>query len=49
MFCGLCVESCSTDCLELSQDYEMATYSREGLILDRARLECGPEPTVYTR
>ena len=49
MFCGLCVEACSTDCLELSQDYEMAVYSREGLVLDRAKLERGPEPTVYTR
>ena len=49
MFCGLCVEACSTDCLELSQDYEMAVYSRDGLVLDRARLESGPEPTVYTR
>ena len=49
MFCGLCVESCSTDCLELSQDYEIAFYSREGLVFDRARLERGPEPTVYTR
>ncbi len=49
MFCGLCVEACSTDCLELSQDYEIAQYSRENLVLDRQRLERGPEPTVYTR
>lgn len=49
MFCGLCVEACSTDCLELSQDYEMALYSRDGLVFDRTRLERGPEPTVYTR
>ena len=49
MFCGLCVEACSTDCLELSQDFEIATYSRENLVLDRARLERGAEPTVYTR
>jgi NADH-quinone oxidoreductase subunit I len=49
MFCGLCVESCSTDCLEMSQDYEFALYGREGFILDREWLERGPEPTVYTR
>ncbi len=49
MFCGLCVEACSTDCLELSQDYEIAQYSRDNLVLDRQRLERGPEPTVYTR
>ncbi len=31
MFCGLCEESCSTDALELTQDYEIAQYGREGL------------------
>jgi len=49
MFCGLCEESCSTDALELSQDYEVATLDRRNLILDRVRLESGPEPTEYTR
>ncbi len=49
MFCGLCEEACSTDALELSQDYEIATYSRENLVLDRKRLEAGPDPTEYTR
>jgi len=49
MFCGLCEESCSTDALELSQDYEIALYDRENLILDRERLEKGPEPTEYVR
>ncbi len=49
MFCGLCEEACSTDCLELTQDFEMARYSREGMILDRERLERGPEETVYKR
>ena len=49
MFCGLCVEACSTDCLELSQDYELAQYSRDGLVFDRERLERGSEPTVYQR
>jgi NADH-quinone oxidoreductase subunit I len=49
MFCGLCEEACSTDALELSQDYEIAQFGREGLVLDRKRLEAGPEPTEYTR
>ena len=49
MFCGLCVEACSTDCLELSQDYEIAQYSRDNLVFDRQRLERGSEPTVYSR
>jgi NADH-quinone oxidoreductase subunit I len=49
MFCGLCEESCSTDAIELTQDYEVAQYSREGLVLDRERLERGPEGKVYER
>jgi NADH-quinone oxidoreductase subunit I len=48
MFCGLCEEACPTDCLELSQDFELATYSRE-FVFDRQRLEKGLEPTVYKR
>ncbi len=49
MFCGLCEDACSTDAIELTQDYEIALYSRDGLILDRERLEKGPEPTVYVK
>jgi NADH-quinone oxidoreductase subunit I len=49
MFCGLCEEACPSDALELTQDYEMALYGREGMILDRTRLEQGQEPTVYAR
>src|SRR5579884_1586459 len=29
MFCGLCEESCSTDALELTQDFEFALYHRD--------------------
>lgn len=39
MFCGLCAEARSTDALELSQDYEMALFSRDGMVLDQAALE----------
>jgi NADH-quinone oxidoreductase subunit I len=49
MFCGLCEDACPTDCLELTQDFEMANYTREGAIWDRHRLEAGPTPTHYTR
>jgi NADH-quinone oxidoreductase subunit I len=48
MFCGLCEEACPTDCLELSQDYEFATYERD-FVLSRERLEKGYEPTVYAK
>src|SRR5438477_9529003 len=49
MFCGLCEDACPTDCLELTQDFEMATYTREGAIWDRHRLEVGPTPARYVR
>ena len=49
MFCGLCAEACSTDALGLTQDYEMALYSREGMVLDQAALERGPEPVRYAK
>jgi NADH-quinone oxidoreductase subunit I len=48
MFCGLCEDACPTDCLELTQDFEMASYVREGAIWDRHRLEEGPTPVLYT-
>ncbi len=47
MFCGLCEDSCPSGALELSQDFELATYTREGQIWDRQMLEEGPRPTRY--
>ncbi len=49
MFCGLCEDACPVDALELTQDFEMATYTREGAILDRETLEQGPKPTTYKK
>jgi NADH-quinone oxidoreductase subunit I len=49
MFCGLCEDACPVDALELTQDFEMANYSREGLIWDRETLEKGPQPQEYRR
>ncbi len=49
MFCGLCEDACPTDCLELTQDFELANYSREGMIWNRQTLEQGPKPTVYKK
>ena len=47
MFCGLCEDACPVDALELTQDFELATYTREGQIWDRQMLEEGPTPTTY--
>ncbi len=49
MFCGLCEDACPTDALELTQDFELAHYSREGAIWNREQLEKGPEPAKYHR
>lgn len=49
MFCGCCEDACPTDALELTQDFELAFYSREGAIWDRHLLEEGPTPVRYTR
>jgi NADH-quinone oxidoreductase subunit I len=45
----LCEDACPVDALELTQDFEMANYSREGLIWDRGTLEKGPQPQEYRR
>ena len=47
MFCGLCEDACPVDALELTQDFELANYTREGAIWDRQALEEGPRPTRY--
>ena len=47
MFCGLCEDACPVDALELTQDFELASYTREGWIWDRQMLEEGPKPTEY--
>ena len=41
MFCALCQEACPTSCLELTQDFELATYSRAGFVWNREMLEQG--------
>lgn len=48
MFCGLCEEACPTLAIELTQDFESATYSRDGLVVNRWQLEEGIKPMIYT-
>src|SRR5207237_5642803 len=45
MFCGLCEDACPTDALELTQDFELDNYTREGAILNRELQEHGLQPT----
>lgn len=37
-FCGFCEEACPKDAIKLSNNYEMATYSREEAIIDLTHL-----------
>src|SRR6185312_7044799 len=39
---------CATSCLELTQDFELATYSRAGFVWNREMLEQGRETVKYT-
>ncbi len=41
LFCGLCQEVCPTNAIELTQDFELATYDRKTMLWDRSRLEKG--------
>ncbi len=47
MFCGLCEEACNSDALDLSPEYELALYSREGMQMDKDKLENGIPRKVY--
>ena len=51
MFCGLCADACPVDAIRMSKHYELAVFSREELMYDRAKLnemggirEPKPEP-----
>lgn len=48
MYCGLCEDACPTPALELTQDFELATYTRD-FIWDRERLETGPSIVKYKK
>jgi NADH-quinone oxidoreductase subunit I len=49
MFCGLCEDACNTGALDLSTDFEIALYTREGMELDRKDLEDGTPRKVYEK
>jgi NADH-quinone oxidoreductase subunit I len=38
IFCGLCEEACPTECLHLTQEFELANFTRESLILQKDQL-----------
>jgi NADH-quinone oxidoreductase subunit I len=38
MFCALCVEPCPVDCIFMGASHDLSCYSRDGTIVDFARL-----------
>jgi NADH-quinone oxidoreductase subunit I len=38
MFCALCVEACPTECLAMGATHDLSCYSREGCIVDFAKV-----------
>jgi len=38
IFCALCVDPCPVDCLYMGSNYDLSGYSRDGLIVDLAKL-----------
>lgn len=38
MLCGLCVDPCPTDCLFMGSTHDLSTYSRDGCVVDFAKI-----------
>ncbi len=50
IFCGNCTEVCPVDCIKMLNDFELADYSREALVLDKAALNLsGEESDAYRK
>ncbi len=47
IFCGLCEEACPTDCLHLTQEFELSNFSRESLIYQKDQL-VNKAPSAFT-
>jgi len=48
MFCGLCEEACPEEAIVMSREVELATYDRESMVYDKAKLLV-PEPLLKRR
>ncbi|MER3417370.1 MAG: NADH-quinone oxidoreductase subunit I [Gemmataceae bacterium] len=38
IFCALCVDPCPVDCIFMGSNYDLSCYSRDGLVVDFAKL-----------
>lgn len=46
IFCGFCEEACPTDCLHLTQEFELAAFGREQLVYQKHQL-VAPAPGAF--
>lgn len=46
MFCALCIDPCPSDCIFMGSNHDLSCYSRDGCIVDYARL---PLQTAWGR
>jgi NADH-quinone oxidoreductase subunit I len=49
IFCGNCTETCPKGALVMTDQFELADYSRESLVLDKKSLTLGPEESELLR
>lgn len=47
IFCGMCEEACPTECLHLTQQYELADFTRESLVMQKDQL-LNPTPSGFS-
>jgi len=49
IFCGNCTEVCPKKALIMTNEFELANFSRESLVLDRTKLRLSPEQSEKWR
>lgn len=49
IFCGNCTQVCPKDALIMTDEYELADYSRESLVFDKDKLKLSPEESEKWR
>ncbi|OGH99379.1 MAG: hypothetical protein A2039_09305 [Candidatus Melainabacteria bacterium GWA2_34_9] len=49
IFCGNCTQACPKDALIMTDEYELADYSRESLVFDKDKLMLSPEESANWR
>lgn len=46
IFCGNCTQACPKSAIVMTEEYELATYSREAAVFDKEMLKLSPEKSA---